>query len=763
MIPDQTTLVLGGVLLALWLAAAGWALVRGLGMQRRAAFASRRGQQLGAMLETAPQLPLLVRADGRLEGTQGIATMAGLDGLPQDLSALSTDAGEQAAITDALAAAQQAGRPFALVVRHTVSGRCLRISGGPAPAMLDGSGAALLWVEDATDAQRMLSEVQAQRADALAAFEALSSVVEAAPFPMWFRTNDMRLALVNGVYARATEARSAEDVIDQQTELAEPMGGVTAAQAAQQARDVGLPAERLVPVTLEGARRMMRVVDVPIGDIGVAGYAIDQHELDEARTETRRFIDARRAMLDQLSAAVAEFAQDRSLRFVNRPFLRLFGVDEEWAAEAPMFERVLDRLRDNGRTPEVRDFPGWRAERRGWFAAVEAQEESWLMRDGTHLRIIAHPAPDGGLLMIAEDRTEELRLAASRDTLLRVRTATFDNLYEAVAVFAPDGRLHLWNQRFRRLWELPEEYLTTHPRLDALLEKIGERLEEPRQSSVLSQMVMGATSERQQRSGRVALADGRQLDFSAIPLPDGNALFTLIDVTDSRRIERALRDRAEALEDADRVKSDFLSRVSYELRTPLTSINGFAEMLAEGYAGELPETARDYARAILSSTAALSQQIDAVLDLAQSEAGALPLERRPLSLVAMLKDAVKDAQSAAKAADIKIEAQIERSLGQVTGDPRRLKQVFDELLAAAIAGFNGAAEPEGGRRITVNASGDAKQAQIILSDNGPGAAPQGSTAVAVALARQLVLGHDGECTLMHEAGLGSMASVTLPR
>ena len=78
------------------------------------------------------------------------------------------------------------------------------------------------------------------------------------------------------------------------------------------------------------------------------------------------------------------------------------------------------------------------------------------------------------------------------------------------------------------------------------------------------------------------MPDGREFEFAAVPLPDGNALFTMLDVTDSRKVEAALRERNEALEEADRVKTAFVSNMSYELRTPLTSIGGFAEMLAGG-------------------------------------------------------------------------------------------------------------------------------------------------------------------------------------
>ena len=88
-----------------------------------------------------------------------------------------------------------------------------------------------------------------------------------------------------------------------------------------------------------------------------------------------------------------------------------------------------------------------------------------------------------------------------------------------------------------------------------------------------------------------------------MPLPDGNALFTMLDITDSRAVEAALRERTTALEEADRLKTAFVSNMSYELRTPLTSIGGFAEMLAGGYAGELPADG-----AATMSTAILDQR-----------------------------------------------------------------------------------------------------------------------------------------------------------
>lgn len=767
---SPVTLALGGAIMALWLVVAGWAIVRGIMMQRAAAFAARRATQLAALLDGSPSMPLIVRSDGRIEGPGAIAPLFGLEALPASLDGLASDgpfaieAAAMAQLQEDVVAAQRTGKSFSTVLRSVGGGRALRVRGLPSPQQMNASGAALLWITDASDSEARVMQLRHQREDAIAAFEAISSLIEAAPFPMWFRDADLRLALVNRAYVVAAEADHATDVISRQVELVEPIAGLSAQAAAQAAHDSAESVARVIPVTVAGARRMMQVVDVPIADVGVAGYAIDRQELEESRSDFRRFAEARRSMLDQMSAAVAEFAPDRSLHFVNRPFLRLFILDEEWAASAPPFERVLDRMRDSGRTPEVRDFPGWRAERRGWFASPALVEENWLLRDGTHLRAVAQPTPDGGLLMIFEDQTEQIRLASARDTLLRVRTATFDNLFEAVAVFAPDGKLHLWNQRFRRLWDVSEELLVGHPRIDTLLDKIASRLEDPRQKSVLRQMIVGATGERQQRAGRIGFNTGQQFDFAAIPLPDGNALFTLIDVTDSRRIERALRERTEALEAADQVKTDFLSRISYELRTPLTSIGGFAEMLNGGYAGELPEAAKDYVRAILASTEALGQQIDTVLDLAQSEAGAMPLERRPIGLTALLRDAVTAAQADAKAADVTIVSDIRMGLGQISGDAKRLRQVVEQMLSHALASFDDPQhQPEGGRRILIHGDGDASSAQIIVSDNGPGREQPGTQAVAMALTKQLVQAHDGRFERVERPGEGAMTAVFLPR
>ncbi|MBC7042346.1 histidine kinase, partial [Salmonella enterica subsp. enterica serovar Enteritidis] len=123
----------------------------------------------------------------------------------------------------------------------------------------------------------------------------------------------------------------------------------------------------------------------------------------------------------------------------------------EWLADRPEFDRVLDRMREANRLPEVRDYPAWKAERREWFVSPDAVEETWSL-GATHLRVVAQPLPEGGLLLLFEDQTQQFELQREHGEMQQVRTATLESLAEAVAVFGK-GRLQLWNRKFRQVWD----------------------------------------------------------------------------------------------------------------------------------------------------------------------------------------------------------------------------------------------------------------------------------------------------------------------
>ncbi|WEK42731.1 MAG: PAS-domain containing protein [Candidatus Sphingomonas colombiensis] len=768
----------GGVIVALLLIAGAWLLFAGLRAEARARGALAANARFEALFGAAPASPILAYADGRIELNRRVAGWLGVDGLPERIDELASvlPAETIVGLKHDIVAAQRSGRGFARPMTLAGSSRTLLWRGERAPLEM-GSGAVVIWVFDATDSQREIKALSEQKVDLLNAFEALTGLIETAPLPMWYRGPDLKLAMANTAYVAAVEAVDAADVVARGVELVEgsgqggPLGGAVAA------REQGRPQERVLPATIAGERRSLRLHDIPLPAGGVAGYAIDIEDLEQAHARERRFADAQRGMLDRLSAGVAQFGPDRALTFCNQPFRRMFAMRSEWLSDRPEFDRVLERMREANRVPEVRDFPGWKAERRDWFIQTDnAVEETWLLPDGAHIRVLAQPLPDGALLVIFEDRTEQVQLASARDTLLRVRTATFDNLFEALGVFATNGKLQLWNNRFRALWGLEEEFLSGHPRVDAVAEKVASKLASPGQAKFINELVRAATIERQTRSGRVELADGRQFEFAAVPLPDGNALFTMLDITDSRRIEQALRERTQALEDADRIKTAFVASMSYELRTPLTSISGFAEMLHGGYAGKMTKQADAYVEAILESVERLGVMIDDVLDLTQVVSEGEGLDREDIDLAVIARAAADRVAAQAKRDKIDYVIEISHSIGRITGDARRIREVIEHLLRHAIT-----AAGEGGR-VLLHADGNAARARIVVSDGGagmdaetaahafdrfarPGIATGGERALdlGLPLAKQFVEAHRGTVALISEPGEGTLVTVELPR
>jgi signal transduction histidine kinase len=764
-----------------WLAVAAWMGVRGARRAAEADAVIQDNVRLVALLQAGPAMPLAVAADGTIDGSDRLAGALGLAELPRrwlglfgENAPFSLDAAAQ--LGRHLAEAVSGGR-FSLALRPAGSARTFRIDGGPAPAGF-AAGSALLWFLDVSEAEDEAAALAGRLQRRTEALDALSTLIEAAPFPIWHRGPDLKLAMVNSAYVAAVEGGDAATVIAREIELIDEADGRNPLNDAARVRDRQEPASRTVPATVAGERRMMQVVETPLGPNGVAGYAIDVEDEEQARAELDRFVQAQRDMLDRLSAGVAQFGRDRGLIFFNQPFARLFSLTADFLADRPEFDRVIDAMREAGKLPEVRDFPDWKEEHRGWFTSgLAADEEDWLLPGGKHLRVVAQPLPDGGLLTIFEDRTEQIQLASARDTLLRVRTATFDNLFEAVGVFASDGRLNLWNNRFREVWGLDEEQLAKHPRVDALAPLLAAKLKRASHAGLVRELVRSATVERKQRSGRVSMQDGREFEFAAVPLPDGNALFTMLDISDSRKVESALRDRNEALEEADRLKTAFVSNMSYELRTPLTSIGGFAEMMAQGYAGALPETAKDYVGAILESVVRLGALIDNVLDLTQSDTGSLLLAEEAVQLGELCAELGEEAKPLAERRKVELAVEVKGSIGIVTGDRRRLSQAIGNILRNALLYTD-----EGGR-VLLRAEGGRDAARIIVSDNGRGIAAadqarvfdrfqrtaepnsggEAAVGLGLPLARQFIEAHGGTIQLQSRPGEGTTVTIRLPR
>ena len=513
----------------------------------------------------------------------------------------------------------------------------------------------------------------------------LRLLLDMLPVPVWMRRGDLSFEYVNKAYLDAVEM----DRTAQPQDVSEIAAGAVANQGralAEAARTTKAAQHERHHVVMGGSRRLVELCESPLDGAEVlGGFALDHTEVDEIEGELSRHIAGHQEVLQNLGTAVAIYGADQSLQFYNNAFMQLWRLDEAWLSTRPRIGKVLEELRDSRRLPEYADFPAFKNEQLRLFtSAIEPLEELVHLPDGTTLRSVITPHPFGGLILTWEDVTDALALERSYNTLIAVQRETLDNLYEGVAVIGSDGRLRLSNPAFGRMWQIPSEVLAAEPHISDIVERMRDLLGESDDWADDKQRIVGLLTDREPRSSRIERVDGSVLDYATVPLPDGAVLLSYFDVSASIQMERALRERNEALETADRLKSEFIANVSYELRTPLNTIIGFTEILTGQYFGELNERQAEYGHGILDSSNRLLLLINDILDLATIEAGHMSLELDSIDVHGLLIGALGLVRERARQKKLNVACDCPKDFGHIVADERRLKQVLFNILSNAV-------------------------------------------------------------------------------
>jgi signal transduction histidine kinase len=591
--------------------------------------------------------------------------------------------------------------PFSLVIASR-SGELLEVEGRMA------AGHAIVRFLPVGVARKALAELTLAHRRLRDELETLRALLDEAPMPVWLRGTDGRLQWVNRAFAEAAESESPQAAIAAGKEFlgAQARESISRHQAQQPLY------QGEVSAVVAGERRVYSVRDV-VTPAGSAGLALDVSEIDAIRREMDNLQKSHAETLDQLTTAVAIYDRDEKLRFYNQAFQKLWGLDTAFLASAPDNALVMDRLRSERKLAEQPEWRRWLDNLMLAYRAVDPQEHWWHLPDGRTLRVIGNPHPRGGVTWVFENLTEKIDLESRYKTLLRVQGETLDNLAEGVAVFGPDGRLRLANPAFATLWRLPRELVREGVHITAVRKACDEvAVDSPWIDYVAA--VTGFDEERRDHVGQIELQDGTVLRSALNPLPNGQVMLTFVDVTDSVRVERALKEKNEALERADRLKDDFVQHVSYELRSPLTNIIGFTELLAMETAGKLNERQRDYVNHIGASSAVLLTIVNDILDLATVDAGFMELEISEVPVGETLRSAVS--LVAERCAELGIEVEIDTGKAPRTihVDGGRLRQILYNLLVNAV---NYAPE---GSTIEVVCRGGEDEVVFEVHDDGPG-------------------------------------------
>ena len=630
------------------------------------------------------------------------------------------------------------------------------------------AGRAVLRLRDVSGIEQELLDLAARHDQLLSDIETMRALLDSLPAPVWARDSAGELVFVNSAYADAVDAGDPAEAVARRLELLDQ----SARAELGRTRAAGETYTGRLPAIAAGGRRIFEVVDVPSA-AGSSGIAIDRTEVETMRAELTRMVEAHRRVLDQLATGVAVFNVDRKLTFYNAAFRVLFELDAGFLDQTPSDAAVLDTLRSKRKLPEEYDFRQWRQHLYEAYRTVEPKEHMWHLPDGRALRVVTTPNPEGGVTYLYDEVTERLDMHRRYDALIKVQSETLDHLSEAVAVFGSDGRVRLHNPAFQRMWKLSHDALEQHPHAEAVTAWCQALHDDNTVWRSLRASVT-AIDNRESLVARIERRDGAMIDLATMPLPDGATLVTFQDRTDTVNVERALRERNEALEAADSIKIDFVHHVSYELRSPLTNIIGFANLLGDPAFGTLTHKQDEYLGYITASTNALLALINNILDLATIDAGAMTLNLGDVDIRNSMEAAAEGVQDRLVKNRISLDIRAPANIGSFVADERRLRQILFNLLSNAV-GFS-----PGGEIVTLVAERHPDAVYFRVTDRGPGIPPEAMDKVfdwfetdsmgsqhrgpglGLSLVRSFVELHGGTVTIDSASGQGTTVTCAFP-
>lgn len=689
--------------------------------------------QLEAFLSAAPWEYCGFTNQGQVAYSPGFASLLNLRDIRSiDDIQTALSASDAAALEGLYERLRESGEDFTLNARTTDRSRALRLTGrqSKAATATGKSGAAsdllfhILWAEDITLSSREQEQQNNLRRLAEEERDRLQMALDQQPYPVWMRNNRTEIIWCNRAYARALDTTPAT-VVAEQRELpvkppkkaaTAPVKTITTTTAlAQAALDQGEVQHLHGHMIVAGQRKLVHIIETATPNRNqTIGMALDITREEELELEQKRYATANKELLEQLGSAIGIFDAQQKLEFYNTAFSQLWSLEEQYLNTGPRLGDIMEKMRENRRLPEQADFRRFKQSWLNMFTGLIGPHEDMLyLPSGNALRMLVIPHPMGGVMMTFEDVTSRLELESSYNTLLAVQNETLDNLSEGVAVFGGDGRLRFSNPSFASLWGLHPEDMKDNPHINRLVEKLKSRFSAESWPAARETLLRQAI-ERASHDGMLVRADQSHIAWSTVPLPDGGVLMTHIDVTDKVRVENALREKNDALETAEQLKLDFLANVSYQLRTPLSAIMGFNEILQNEYFGPLNAKQKEYTAGTHEAGERLIQLIDDILDLSTIEAGQLSLSNDKV-VIADIMQAIYDlTREWAGKEGVRVQLDITPDTGTIQADERRLKQVLLNLMRNAI-NFT----PEGGK-ITLSASRTPEGIHITVTDSGPG-------------------------------------------
>ena len=519
--------------------------------------------------------------------------------------------------------------------------------------------------------------------------------------------------------------------------------------------------------------------EISVGKIDYAGTAAwsvsitNTEDIQDSRQHSRRLVAEMNAVLNNASYGTLMIDRQMRIRHANAAFRKMWDIDEKW----DFVDQTLEDLRSQPGGADICPTGGLQALR-----SVEDEVTEIRREDGRIFERRCVFLPSDNILLTYYDITNLAQQA---------ETAKSNADRHTYAMQAADQAFWDWNlhsdkmvmgERFwlqiQRMYLGPE--ISSREFFDLVHEKDREFLEYTLRAFASGEVedTVGAVD-----TFRINTPDGEEryfaLGFSVVVSDAVPYLTGLIrDITEPRRLRRAITEARDEAREANRAKSDFLATMSHEIRTPMNGILGMAGLLLDT---QLDATQRDYAQVVKESGESLLTIINDILDFSKFEAGRLELEVIEFDLQSVIEGACRLLGPRAHVKNLELETDLQADLPHVLkGDPGRLRQVVLNLIGNAIKFTD-----SGGitlRASVVDRTGDSARIRIEVIDTGIGVPDEkrlalfdkfsqadssvsrryGGTGLGLAICKSLITLMDGEIGVLNNEDRGSTFWFEIP-
>lgn len=466
----------------------------------------------------------------------------------------------------------------------------------------------------------------------------IKNILNSLPIYIWQRDSNLRIKYCNKKYADALET-NVESVIKSNLKLplTTESKGVSLEQIAMTSGKTQTARRHAI---VNGCRKLLEITEPHITSRNQQiGYAIDITEEEKISKEYEVFKRQTNETFNHISVPIAIFDIKTNLIFANNAMLKLFDLDEAYVSSSPQFSQILDKLTEERKLMEVDDYQTFKQKLLNYFRDIVSPYHTFThIPNGKSLNVMISPNYGGGLIFVCEDITEKLTIEREYNSLSAVQKETLEHLHEGVLVFGIDNRVRMINQSTRNIWGISENDNVNGLHIkDFFLVSSDIFTSSDYRESWISQ-VINMNEQRKEESGVISFKSGTNIDYAYVPLPDGMNLIRFVDITDRSKLEKALMEKAETMQQIDKLKSSFIANISYELKAPINTITGFSEILLNQYFGDLNEKQKEYCTSIVTSVNKLSEMIDTLLNLSYIEAGKNKMHYTNVSIHGLLNE-----------------------------------------------------------------------------------------------------------------------------